>query len=79
MTAKAYELREKSKDELLETLKDLKQELATLRVAKVTGGAQSKLAKIKSVRKGIARTLTVITQKTRAAVKVSTPLCYMPV
>ena len=35
---------------------------AQLRVAKVTGGAQSKLAKIKVVRKSIARVLTVYNQ-----------------
>ncbi|CAG9460866.1 unnamed protein product [Pedinophyceae sp. YPF-701] len=69
MAPKAYELREKSKDDLLSSLKDMKQELASLRVAKVTGGAQNKLAKIRSIRKGIARSLTVINQKTRAALK----------
>lgn len=40
-----------------------------LRVAKVTGGAASKLAKIKVVRKDIARVLTVYNQKTKAAVR----------
>ena len=50
-------------------LKDLKQELAALRVAKVTGGAANKLAKIKSVRKGVARVLTVISQERRAAIR----------
>ena len=37
-------------------------ELAQLRVAKVTGGAASKLSKIRVVRKAIARVLTVINQ-----------------
>merc|ERR1711998_556759 len=60
---KAHELREKSKDELLEQLERLKKELAELRVAKVTGGAASKLSKIKVVRKSIAVVLTVINQK----------------
>lgn len=50
-------------------LKDLKQELAALRVAKVTGGAANKLAKIKSVRKGVARVLTVISQERRSAIR----------
>ena len=50
-------------------LKDLKQELAALRVAKVTGGAANKLAKIKSVRKGVARVLTVISQERRQAIR----------
>ncbi len=63
---KAYELRTKSKGELLKQLEELKAELATLRVAKVTGGAASKLSKIQVVRKNIARVLTVISQNTRA-------------
>merc|ERR1712025_428573 len=42
---------------------ELKGELAQLRVAKVAGGAASKLAKIKIVRKSIARVLTVYNQK----------------
>jgi ribosomal protein L29 len=50
-------------------LKSLKQELQALRVAKVTGGAPNKLAKIKVVRKGIARCLTVMRQQTREALK----------
>ena len=43
---KTYELRTKSKSELLAQLKDLKTELANLRVAKVTGGAPNKLSKM---------------------------------
>ncbi|MFX7747764.1 50S ribosomal protein L29, partial [Acinetobacter baumannii] len=39
-----------------------KTEVQSLRVAKVTGGAASKLAKIHVVRKSIARVLTVIHQ-----------------
>ena len=63
---KAHELRNKSKTDLLKQLGELKQELATLRVAKVTGGVASKLSKIGVVRKSIARVLTVISQNTRA-------------
>merc|ERR1712154_249043 len=48
---KAHELRDKTK-----------KELAELRVAKVTGGAASKLSKIKVVRKSIAVVLTVTNQ-----------------
>jgi large subunit ribosomal protein L35e len=40
-----------------------------LRVAKVTGGAASKLAKIGVVRKSIARVLTVYNQTTKAKLK----------
>lgn len=62
---KTHELRTKSKGDLLVVLKELKTELAALRVAKVTGGASNKLSKIKTVRLSIARVLTVITQTTR--------------
>merc|ERR1719316_1635626 len=44
----------------------MKGELAQLRVAKVAGGAASKLAKIKIVRKSIARILPVYNQKQKA-------------
>jgi len=50
-------------------LKDLKAELALLRVAKVTGGAPNKLSKIKVVRLSIARVLTVISQNQKAALQ----------
>merc|ERR1712160_144609 len=50
----------------LKELDDMKAELATLRMGKVAGGAASKLAKIKIVRKSIARILTVYNQKQKA-------------
>jgi len=43
---KAHELRQKNRDELLRQLEELKTELQQLRVAKVTGGAASKLSKM---------------------------------
>jgi large subunit ribosomal protein L35e len=43
---KAYELRPKSKEDLTRQLEELKTELQQLRVAKVTGGAASKLSKM---------------------------------
>lgn len=43
---KCSELRQKDKKELTKQLEDLKQELLGLRVAKVTGGAPSKLSKM---------------------------------
>jgi len=43
---KAYELRDKSRDDLIRQLDELKTELQQLRVAKVTGGAASKLSKM---------------------------------
>jgi len=67
---KAHELREQSKEELMKQLEDLKNELAQLRVAKVSGqGGPSKLSKIKVIRKSIARILTVYNQSERAALK----------
>merc|ERR1712061_942871 len=60
---KCSDLRNKKKEELTKKLEDLKTELASLRVAKVTGGAASKLSKIRVVRKSIARVLTVTNQK----------------
>ena len=59
---KARDLRGKGKDSLLKTLDEQKTELAGLQVSKVTGGAASKLAKIRTVRKNVARILTVINQ-----------------
>ncbi len=43
---KAHELRNKGRSDLLKQLGDLKKELGELRVAKVTGGAASKLSKM---------------------------------
>merc|ERR1719254_230627 len=63
---KAHEIRTKSNTELLKELDEMKAELSQLRVAKVSGGAASKLAKIKVVRKNIARVLTVYNQKQKA-------------
>eukprot|EP01065_Artemidia_motanka_P050618 TRINITY_DN8701_c0_g2_i1.p2 TRINITY_DN8701_c0_g2~~TRINITY_DN8701_c0_g2_i1.p2 ORF type:complete len:127 (+),score=47.76 TRINITY_DN8701_c0_g2_i1:71-451(+) len=56
-------LRRQNKEALSKTLVELKTELAGLRVAKVTGGAASKLAKIKVVRRSVARVLTVMNMK----------------
>ena len=44
-------------------LEDLKIELGSLKVAKVTGGAASKLSKIRVVTKSIARVHIVMNQK----------------
>lgn len=43
---KCSELRTKDKKELTKQLEELKYELSNLRVAKVTGGAASKLSKM---------------------------------
>ncbi|KAG6919434.1 hypothetical protein DXG01_006317 [Tephrocybe rancida] len=62
---KAYELQSKSKNDLHKQLQELKTELLTLRVQKIAGGSASKLTKISTVRKSIARVLTVTNQKAR--------------
>ncbi|RRT82901.1 hypothetical protein B296_00010916, partial [Ensete ventricosum] len=73
---KVHELRGKTRTELHNQLKDLKNELSLLRVAKVTGGAPNKLSKMypipisyKAVRLSIARVLTVISQKQKTALR----------
>ncbi|KAL5487665.1 RPL35 [Sanghuangporus weigelae] len=62
---KAYELQSKSKTDLAKQLTELKDELLSLRVQKIAGGSASKLTKINSVRKSIARVLTVTNAKQR--------------
>jgi len=59
----------KKKAELTKQLNELKTELASLRVAQVTGGAPSKLSKIKIVRKSIATILLVINQNQKAQLR----------
>eukprot|EP01123_Difflugia_compressa_P001854 TRINITY_DN1233_c0_g1_i1.p1 TRINITY_DN1233_c0_g1~~TRINITY_DN1233_c0_g1_i1.p1 ORF type:complete len:122 (-),score=29.86 TRINITY_DN1233_c0_g1_i1:182-547(-) len=66
---KAKELRNKSKGELNKELDTLRSELAQLRIAQVTGGTPAKLAKIKEIRKSIARVLTVYNQNLKDAVR----------
>ena len=55
---KPFKLREQNQSVLTKNLGELQTELAALRVNKVASGVASKLAKIKVVRKAIARTLT---------------------
>merc|ERR1712066_298907 len=66
---KCSDLRNKKKEELTKQLEDLKTELASLRVAKVTGGAASKLSKIRVVRKAIARVYIVMHQKQKETLR----------
>ncbi|ODV86422.1 hypothetical protein CANARDRAFT_27633 [[Candida] arabinofermentans NRRL YB-2248] len=63
---KAYELRTKSKEQLQEQLVDLKKELASLKVQKLT---KPSLPKIHTVRKSIATVLTVINLQQRQSVR----------
>ncbi|GAB2229320.1 hypothetical protein Droror1_Dr00023459 [Drosera rotundifolia] len=64
-----HKLRQKSKADSLAQLKDLKAELALLRVTWVTGGAPNKLSKIMVVRLSIAQVLTVISENQKAALR----------
>lgn len=66
---KAHELRNKTKSELGKQLEDLKKDLSSLRVQRTTGGTSAKVARIGDVRKAIARVLTVVNQKTKAALR----------
>merc|ERR1711964_938052 len=59
---KAKDLEGIDRKDLETKLAGFRQELATLRVAKVTSGGPSKLGKIHDVRKSIAKVLTVINQ-----------------
>lgn len=65
---KASELRKKSGEELLAELKKLREELQSIRFTKVSGTAVAKLSKIKTLRKSIARTLTIINNNTKTKV-----------
>lgn len=60
-----FRLRNRTVEELRKSLSEHRSELSTLRVNKVASGVASKLAKIRVVRKSIARHLTVIVQKGR--------------
>lgn len=66
---RASELRAKTKGDLEKQAEELRIELGQARVAKVTGGAASKLSKIREIRKSIARVLTVLTAQKRDALK----------
>ncbi|XP_022164365.1 60S ribosomal protein L35 [Myzus persicae] len=66
---KCSDLRLKDKESLLKQLEELKQELANLRVSKVTGGTASKLSRIRVVRKAILRCYVVIHQKQKEALR----------
>ncbi|XP_076454740.1 large ribosomal subunit protein uL29-like isoform X1 [Babylonia areolata] len=60
---KARELQGRTKKELVKQVNDLKMELLSLRVKKLTGGSTFKLTKIRSVRKSLARVMTYVNQE----------------
>ena len=66
---KPFRLRNKTVEELRKSLVEHRSELSALRVNKVASGVASKLAKIKVVRKAVARHLTIINQKNRQDLK----------
>merc|ERR1719389_1320735 len=66
---KAHELRNKDETACVEELQKHRKELASLRVSKVAAAPQVKLAKVRAVRKNIAKVLTVLNEKRRAAAR----------
>ena len=64
-TISAAEYRKKKNNELISELKKLREELQKIRFNKQSGTAVSKLSKIKSLRKQIARVLTIIRENTK--------------
>jgi large subunit ribosomal protein L29 len=59
---KASEIREMSEEERQRTLKDLREELMMLRSMQTGGGIQDNPAKSKTLKKQIARILTVMNE-----------------
>ena len=59
-TTSAKAFRKKNNTELLADLKKLREDLQQIRFTKVSGTAVSKLSKIKTLRKEIARVLTIL-------------------
>ena len=66
---RAFRLRNQTVEQLEKNLQELRTELSSLRVNKVASGVASKLAKIRVVRKTIAKHLTIINQKRRQELK----------
>merc|ERR1712072_75562 len=66
---KAHELRAKDEQFCTEELAKHRKELANLRVSKVAAAPQVKLAKVRAVRKNIAKVLTVLNEKRRAVAR----------
>merc|ERR1711990_799714 len=66
---KAFEVRKGSESELLAALESQRRELVSLRTSKVASAPQVKLARIKIVRKNVAKLLTVMNEKRRSVAK----------
>merc|ERR1712013_580657 len=65
----AHELGGQEDSALITKLNGLREELVKLRTSKVSSGPQVKLARIRVVRKSIAKVLTVVNEKRRNAAK----------
>jgi large subunit ribosomal protein L35e len=61
-----HKIRENDTDVIRANIEKLKDELRTLRNSKASSGSATKLAKIKTVRRNIARNLTILNQKERS-------------
>jgi large subunit ribosomal protein L35e len=59
-------IRDSEAEAIRANIDKLKDELRTLRNSKASSGSATKLAKIKTVRRNIARNLTILNQKERA-------------
>ena len=70
-STRPFKLRNKTIEDLKNGLVELKKELNGLKISQVSSGIASKLAKIKIVRRQIARFLTVINEKRRDEIKKS--------
>merc|ERR1712166_643189 len=66
---KAYELRKQDESTLVQNLNKFRSELVGLRTSKFSSAPQVKLARIRVVRKAIAKVLTVLHEKRRDAAK----------
>merc|ERR1711865_9996 len=66
---KAYELRKQDEVTLVQNLNKFRSELVGLRTSKVSSAPQVKLARIRVVRKAIAKVLTVLHEKQRDEAK----------
>jgi large subunit ribosomal protein L29 len=67
---KAIELRDLSDDELVDRLKDRRQELFNLRFQSVTGALENS-SRLKLTKREIARILTVVTEREMTKAKAS--------
>lgn len=62
-----HNIRQQDVESIRSNIEKLKDELKQLRNSKAASGSATKLAKIKTVRRNIARSLTILNQKQRAS------------